>query len=223
MRAKVLPGAQTVSRVTAVLDLYSPQRPSLSIAEVAEELDLARSTAHRLLAALRLSGYLRQDGRSGRYLVGARVLNLAQAYSAAEDLRAVARPHLDRLFAKTNETVSLHVREGDFRYPVERIETTHPLRVVVALGQRLPLKGAAGRILSMTAAAAVQAGAAVSQGERVPNAFGVAAAIVDAADAIAAAVEVSGPLDRFSPAKAKTFGQAVLACARAISRDLGRV
>jgi IclR family KDG regulon transcriptional repressor len=217
-----LEGAQTIGRVTALLDLYAQNRPSLSVSEAAAELGLPRSTAHRMLAALRLSGYLRQDERTGRYLLGARVLYLAQVYGGSQDLRAIARPHMESLLERVNESVSLYVREGEHRYPVERIESSHEMRIVVALGQRLPLgKGSAGKVLSMTAAAAAEAGAVMTRGERVPNAWGIAAGVFDGSGQLVAAVEISGPLDRMTPAKAKRYSSAVHACADAISRDLG--
>lgn len=222
MAATILKGAQSVGRVTALLDLYAPHRTSLSVAEAAAELGLPRSTVHRFLAALRLAGYLRQDETTGRYLLGARILHLAQTYAASEDLRAIARPHMESLLAKVNESVSIFVREGDYRYPIERIESSHAMRIVVDIGQRLPIgKGASGRILAMTPAAAAQAGAVMTQGERVPNAWGIAAGIFNSAGALVAALDISGPLDRISPSKAKTYKAAVLAAARAISRDLG--
>lgn len=222
MASTTLEGAQTIGRVTALLDLYSQSRPSLSVSEAASELGLPRSTAHRLLAALRLSGFLRQDERTGRYLLGARVLYLAQVYGSSLDLRGLARPRMEALLARVNESVSLYVREGAWRYPVERIESHHEMRIVVALGQRLPLgKGAAGRILSMSAAEATQAGVVITRGERVPNAVGIAAGVFDSSGALVAAVEISGPIDRITPTKAKRYAKAVHECALAISADLG--
>ena len=222
LMAEMLKGAQSVGRVTALLDLYGPHRTSLSVAEAASELKLPRSTAHRFLSALRLAGYLRQDEATGRYLLGARILYLAQTYAASEDLRAIARPHMEALLAKVNESVSLFIREGEYRYAIERLESSHAMRIFVGLGQRLPMgKGASGRILAMTPATAAEAGAVMTQADRVPNAWGIAAAIFNGSGTIVASLDISGPLDRITPSKAKTYKAAVLATARAISRELG--
>jgi len=215
-------GAQTVARAAALLDLYTPERRELSVGEVAAALGLAKSTAHRLLATLRDCGFLRQDQRSGRYALGAKVLMLARVYTIDHDVPSVARPIMERLLAEINETVALYVREGDARYCIERLESSHDMRIVVRVGQRMPLdRGAAGKILSMSPAEALRAGAVITRAERIPNACGIAAPIFDADARVVAALDVSGPLDRFPEERAKRYAERVRAEAMEISAALG--
>ncbi|TAM61902.1 IclR family transcriptional regulator [bacterium] len=215
-------GAQTVARAAALLDLYTPERREVSVGEAAAALGLAKSTAHRLLATLRDSGYLRQDQRSGRYALGAKVLMLARAYNEDQHVPRLARPIMERLRNEVNETVALYVREGDARYCIEHLDSSHDMRLVVRVGQRMPLdRGAAGRILSMTPAQARSTGALISRAERVPNACGIAAAIFDAGFHLVAALGVSGPLDRIDKGRAAHYAARVAAAAAEISVALG--
>ncbi|TAM75016.1 IclR family transcriptional regulator [bacterium] len=215
-------GAQTVARAAALLDLYTPERREVSVGEAALMLGLAKSTAHRLLATLRDCGYLRQDQRSGRYALGAKVLMLARAYDADHGFPRLARPVMERLRDEVNETVGLYVCEGDARYCIERLESSHDMRLVVNVGQRMPLdRGAAGRILSMTPAQAQRAGAVITRAERVPNACGVAAGIFDANAHLVAALDVTGPLDRFGDGRAERYAALVVSAAAEISAALG--
>lgn len=215
-------GAQTVARAAALLELYTPERRDLSVGEAAAALGLAKSTAHRLLATLRDCGFLRQDQRSGRYALGAKVLMLARVYNADHDVPRVARPFMQRLLGEINETVALYVREGSARYCIERIESSHDMRLVVRVGQRMPLeRGAAGKILSMPDAEAQRAGAVITRAERVPNACGIAAPILDAHGHVVAALDISGPLDRFPEEQAKRYAERVAVAAGEISAVLG--
>lgn len=211
-----------MARAAALLDLYTPERRDVSVGEAAATLGLAKSTAHRLLATLRDCGYLRQVQRSGRYALGAKVLMLARAYNADHDVPRVARPVMERLRDEVNETVALYVREGDARYCIEHLESSHDMRLVVRVGQRMPLdRGAAGRILSMTPAQARRAGAVITRAERVPNACGIAAGVFDANAHLVAALDVSGPLDRFGEGLAERYAAHVAAAAAEISAALG--
>ncbi len=215
-------GAQTVARAAALLDLYTPERRELSVAEVATSLGLGKSSAHRLLSTLRTCGYLRQDRATGRYALGAKVLYLAEVYAADHDVPRTARPHMKRLLSEVNETVALYVREGDSRYCIERLESSHDIRIVVRVGQRMPLgRGAAGRLLVMSDTDAHAAGVVTTRGERVPNACGIAAPIFDSARRMVAALDVSGPIDRFSDAKVRRYEKRLVEVAGAISAALG--
>jgi DNA-binding IclR family transcriptional regulator len=217
-----LPGAQTVARVTALLDLFSPERTSLSVAETAALLALPRSTVHRLLAALRLSGYLRQDASTARYHIGARTLYLARLYDPLRLVGDVARTHLRQLSDAIGESTALFVREGDYRYAIDAYECDHKLRIVIDVGERLPLgRGAAGHVLRMSAAQARGARVTVTRGERVSNAWGIASPVFDRAGELIGALEAHGPLDRITPARERRYAALVSAAAAKLTRDIG--
>ena len=217
-----IPGAQTVARVTALLDLFSPERPSLSVSETAALLSLPRSTVHRLLAALRLSGYLRQDERTNRYHVGARTLYLARLYDPLRLLGDAARTHLRQLCEATGESTALFVREGEYRYAIDARECNHTLRIVIDVGERLPLgRGAAGHVLRLTPGDARAARVVVTRGERVSNAWGIAAPVFDRAGDLVAALEAHGPLDRMTRARERRYRALVAEAAANLTRDVG--
>src|SRR3990170_4717398 len=70
----------------------------LGVTELAERTGLVPSTAHRLLATLTKRGYVTQSSLSGRYLLGYKVVEVAGGLEhRLSRLRAVARPHLERI------------------------------------------------------------------------------------------------------------------------------
>lgn len=216
-------GAATIVKATMLLDLFTPERTAITLAELATELRIPKPTVHRLLAALKSRGYLRQDRSSGPYALGPRALGLAQAYRASNPLPRIAQPHMEALLREVHQTVALYVRNGDReRVCIERLTSAHPMQVVMAIGESTPLGvGAGGRVLALDDKAARSVKALVTYAERVPNACGIASPIFDHQGRVVAALDVSGPLDRFPKSSIAKFSRAVQRTALAISRGLG--
>jgi DNA-binding IclR family transcriptional regulator len=214
-------GAQSVEKALTLLELFTPSRTTLTVADVADALGIPKSSAHRLLSVLRKRGYTRQIRAGGSYGLGPRTVGLALAYRASEPLSTVAIPHMESLRQKINETVGLYVRENDNRVLIERLESSHAMQVTMTPGEPMPLRGAAGRILAMDSTQAREAGVVVSRGERVPNACGIAAPIFDNEEQLVAVLDISGPFDRFQPAAVRRYSREVSHTARAISAALG--
>ncbi len=103
---------QSVQRAAAILDLFSPSRPSWTLAEVTEVLEASRATAHRYLVALRNAGLLRYDEVAGIYTLGPQVLRLGAAALAGLPIVEVSGPFMHELAQSTGETVVLSVWDG---------------------------------------------------------------------------------------------------------------
>lgn len=100
----------TVEKVGRVLDLFTRDEPDWGVSEVAAALGVPRSSAHAILSSLVDIGIL-QWRTGGRYRVGWRVLELAEVQRRTLDLRAAARPVLEKVVEDLGETVHLGVRE----------------------------------------------------------------------------------------------------------------
>lgn len=213
--------AQTVARAAALLDLFTPTRRQLGVVQVAELLGIPKTSAHRLLATMRESGYLRQKA-GGAYTLGAKVMLLARVYGLEQSIRDLARPLMRRMLAEMDETISLYVREGNARYCIERLECAHALRVIVDVGAALPLDiGASGRLLTMSAEQARKHGLVISRGERVPHSCALAAPVFDGAGTLIAALQVTVPIARADEKRIRSFAETIVACAAELSSTLG--
>jgi DNA-binding IclR family transcriptional regulator len=136
-------GISSVDNALRLLALLGERRV-LRVAEVAELLNVARSTAHRLLSALRAHGFAVQDRSNGAYRPGPILSEIGLAAIARVDIRQVARPALEDLRDRTQETVSLSLLEGrDVRF-VDCIEGTRSVRVGSRTGIALPAHCTAG-------------------------------------------------------------------------------
>ena len=103
---------QSVDRAITVMEFLS-DRVSSGVTEVANELNIHKSTAHRLLATLKDRGLVEQDTATEKYRLGVGLVLLANSVTADLDIAQCSRPVCDRLAEKTRETATVAVLEGD--------------------------------------------------------------------------------------------------------------
>jgi IclR family acetate operon transcriptional repressor len=90
-----------------VLDALADAGRDVGTNELARTTGVNASTVSRLLATLHAGGYVEHVADTGRYRLGPRLLRLGAAALARVDVRAIARPWLDRLVELTGETATL--------------------------------------------------------------------------------------------------------------------
>jgi IclR family pca regulon transcriptional regulator len=103
--------SQSLERGLAILSCFTPKRPVLGIADIADELGMSRSTTHRYVITLLALGYLEQ-GASRKYRLGLRVTDLGMSALNSTGLREHAHPYLEELRQRSSYTVSLAVLDG---------------------------------------------------------------------------------------------------------------
>lgn len=139
---------QSLSRAVAILDCFTIECPQLGVREIARKIGMSASTVGRMLGSLSALGLLSQDGTSRLYRMGPKVMAYNMVYTATLDIRGSARPMLEELYRLTNETVSLYILAGDLRVCADCIESSERLRVVVHVGEHMPLHaGSSGKAL----------------------------------------------------------------------------
>ena len=139
---------RSLVKALAILDCFGADCPELGVSEIARHLDMPTSTVGRLLTTLHSAGVLSQDPATQRYRMGSKVLFWGAVYMNGLDVREKARPVLEELHRLTQETVNLYVLDGLERVCVDRIESSQRLRVIVHIGERMPLyAGSAGKAI----------------------------------------------------------------------------
>jgi DNA-binding IclR family transcriptional regulator len=103
-----MPGpVQSIERAAAILRLLAGGSGRLGVSEIADSLGLARGTAHGILRTLQGVGFVEQDGATGKYQLGARLLHLGTSYLDVNELRSRAINWADALAARSGEAVRL--------------------------------------------------------------------------------------------------------------------
>jgi IclR family pca regulon transcriptional regulator len=132
--------SQSLERGLAILSCFTPTRPVLGIADIADHLGMSRSTTHRYVITLVALGYLEQ-GASRKYRLGLRVTDLGMSALNSTGLREHSSPYLQELRQRTSYTVSLSVLDGSDILLVNRARSFRRGQNVdfdVHAGSRLP-------------------------------------------------------------------------------------
>jgi IclR family pca regulon transcriptional regulator len=103
--------SQSLERGLAILRCFTPERPVLGIADIADELGMSRPTTHRYMITLLALGYLEQ-GPGRKYRLGLRVTDLGMAALGATGLREHVQPYLEELHRDSGRTSSVGVLDG---------------------------------------------------------------------------------------------------------------
>lgn len=224
-------GAAAVDRALSLLCAFRSGDDVLSLAELAQRTGLYKSTALRLLASLEHAGLMHKlDG--GGYALGAEVARLAAIHSASFSLDRVVLPALRQLVAATGESAAYHVRQGDARLCLFRVDSPHPIRDHIRAGDLLPLaRGSGGRVLSAFDPELAKAAPArdrrvlarireqgyyASVGDRLAEVAGISAPVFHADGSIAASLTLTMPAHRYD----ERYVKRVLEAARTLD---GRV
>lgn len=138
---------ESVERALSILESFSIRTPSLTLAELARETGLPKSTILRLTASLQLYGFINRDAQ-GRFSVGAGIWRLGVVFQQGLPDGEIIRPALRELVAETGETASFFVRSGNDRLCLFRENNADLERYGVEEGMRLRLdSGASGVVL----------------------------------------------------------------------------
>ena len=139
-------GSPGISAVLDVLDVLDRDGPA-TLAQLARETGIAKSTLHRVCSMMSERGWVTRDPHSGHLDLGPRVAWLAHS-APASPLTAGFQDVAHRLVARHNETTCLTVLDGRESVFIAKEETTHQVRLVTAVGNRLPAFAAAsGRVM----------------------------------------------------------------------------
>ncbi|WP_341899119.1 IclR family transcriptional regulator [Ferrovibrio terrae] len=132
----------------AVLALFSRQRPSLSAPDIAQELQLPRSTVFRLLHTLQAMGFVRREDDERQFKLGPAVLGHGFEYLASLDIVEAAQPILQRLRDETGLSSHMAVADGREIVYVARYPARTTISSTVNIGTRFPIHATVmGRML----------------------------------------------------------------------------
>jgi DNA-binding IclR family transcriptional regulator len=126
----------SVQNALRVLDCFSATDRELGVSELARRLSVGKSTVHRLCTTLAAGGLLDHNPATGRYRLGLRLYELGALVGVHLDLHEAASPALNDVRNRTGETVQLAVLDGREVVYVERLESSHTVRLFGRVGHR---------------------------------------------------------------------------------------
>ena len=207
-----------VGRALAVLSCFAGAGAPVTLAEIAARTGLHKSTALRLLDSLVAAHYVLRE-----------ITAFAAAYEASFSLADAVLPALREVVAFVGESAAFHVRQGDRRVCLYRVESSQVVRDAVRQGDVLPLdRGAGGRVLRAFGGARGVTYEAIRRdwgvallGDRSAELAGVSAPVFGRDEELLGALTVTAPATRMSIGRARQLLPWLRQRAAALSRALG--
>jgi IclR family transcriptional regulator, acetate operon repressor len=128
---------QSIERAFAVL--RSLASGAAGVTELADRVDLPKSTVSRLLSTLEDLGVVEQLEAGGSYRIGAGMLEIVAAVHPGRSLIAAARPQLIELARLTGEATGLSVADGAEMLYLDQVNPDTELQVRDWTGTRIPM------------------------------------------------------------------------------------
>src|SRR3954452_4407503 len=136
-------GIQSIDRAARILKTLASGPRRLGVTEIAQRLDLAVPTVHGLLQALQAHGFVEQDRDSGKYQLGAGLLQLGNSYLDLNELRSRSLMHAERLAARADAAVRVGVRHGASVIVVHHAFRPDATLQILEVGAQLPVHASA--------------------------------------------------------------------------------
>ncbi|WP_199829694.1 IclR family transcriptional regulator [Streptomyces sp. MMG1121] len=138
---------QSVDRAVSVLEILA-RHGEAGVTEIAEALDVHKSTAFRLLGVLENRGLVAQAKDRGKYYLGAGVLRLAGAAAVRLDISQEGVPVCREVADELGETVNIAVLDDDAAVNIMQARGTASVTAQNWLGRRTPLHAtSSGKVL----------------------------------------------------------------------------
>jgi IclR family transcriptional regulator, pca regulon regulatory protein len=127
---------ESLDRGLRVIQSFGVDRRPMTLSDIARASSLPRATARRILMTLEKSGFVVGDERL--FSLTPRILTLASAYLASNQISTVMQPLMDEVSARAKEVCSLAVLDGDEVVFVARASPARVFASGLDIGYRLP-------------------------------------------------------------------------------------
>ena len=136
-------GIQSIERASSILRALASGQRRLGVSDLSERLGLAKGTTHGLLRTLQAEGLVEQDPETGKYQLGAALLQLANSYLDVNELRARSIAWSDRLASGSGEAVRVGTLHGEGVIVVHHVFRMDNSLQIPEVGAHLPLHATA--------------------------------------------------------------------------------
>lgn len=234
----------TLQNAIRLLNLFSIDQPELSVTEIADKLEIAKSTAHRILISLESEGLMIKEPKNSLYRLGVSFLSLGNVITKNMRLYNFSSNILNSLQQSTGETASLMVLEHDYSYIINIQESDYPIRYSAYIGQKEPVyRSSTGLvILSFQSAKIIHSfkekglipiedfqqkmdfiqlhGYYVSIDEFYENVTSIAVPVRNGRGEVIAALSISGPSERVFLDKIPSFAKKMFSASEQLTKTL---
>ncbi|MEP0821784.1 MAG: IclR family transcriptional regulator [Ignavibacterium sp.] len=128
-----------IDRAVRLLEILSLAPHGRSLAQLADELAVPKSTLFRILHTLEEHAVVIEDPDRKVFTLGMRLLEWGHAALSRIDLKTVAHPYLQKLAHETRESFYLAILDHDDVILIDHVDTPEVWKMVTRLGHRSPI------------------------------------------------------------------------------------
>ena len=139
---------KSVLRATKILNYIGEHGNEVRLTEISKGLDINKSTLHSIMSTLESAEYISQNENNSKYSLGNQIFKLGKIYEGDMSFTKIARPFLKKLNTAFEETVQLGVLSGKEVLYIDKVESSHALRMTCQTGAKDDLHASAtGKVL----------------------------------------------------------------------------
>jgi DNA-binding IclR family transcriptional regulator len=126
---------------------YFKRESTWGVRELAKEMEIHTSVAHRLVTTLEKHGYLAQDTKTKRYELGLKFLEFNSLLQEKFRFKDLIYPYMVKLAEETGESVFLTCLYGNEGLCTAIAESSHNVKFAVEVGTKQPLYAASSNLV----------------------------------------------------------------------------
>lgn len=129
---------QSLDRGIRILSILA-DKESMSIKEIAEYLQVDKSTASRLVDTLKLNDMVQKNQLTGKYKLGLRVLYLSESLKNSLNILLIAKPILQEVSEELKESIHLCTYNNGTAYIIDQVRSSKEYKLFANVGMIEPL------------------------------------------------------------------------------------
>jgi DNA-binding IclR family transcriptional regulator len=129
---------KSAGRALEIFELLAKNKNGLSVVDISKKLAIPQSSTSNLVKTLHDSGYLTRD-ETKKYVLGVRLIQLGSVAMESLDIGVVAKPILQELVEKVQETVFLAIRAQNEVVYILKIDSNRSVNTTAQPGYHRPL------------------------------------------------------------------------------------
>lgn len=130
---------RSLARGLDILERLSDEPGGLELHEIARALEMPKSSAFNLVHTLAQKKYLTYNADTARYTLSMRMFEIGASAVKGDSGEAVVHRYMVEIFEGCNETIHCGVMDGTDVVYIDKVESSHSIRMTSRVGVRFPL------------------------------------------------------------------------------------
>jgi len=128
----------SIEKALDLIELLSDNKKEMGITEIGKKLNMGLSTVYRMLTTLKNRGYISQNKKTLKYILGTKLFLLGSKVQNIQNFTKLLIPFLEKLSQHTKETVNYGILENRNVIFLNKIECSEALKADVKIGEKIP-------------------------------------------------------------------------------------